>query len=109
MIAAVLAGAAMRFYNRDWDEGKMLHPDERFVTVLTGQLEVPDSLLAAQLQRGLDAAVADGSLPRLFQQRFGDLVRRHQLAQRQQLQLRNPLLPPATPLDRPDYWLVLEG
>lgn len=65
--------------------------------------------LAAELQRGLEAAVADGSLARLFQQRFGDLVRRHRLAQRQQLVLKNPLLPPATPLDKPGYWFVLEG
>lgn len=65
--------------------------------------------LAADLQRGLEAAVADGSLKRLFDKRFGDLLQRHQVAKRVQLRLNNPLLPPATPLDKPAYWLVMGG
>ncbi len=65
--------------------------------------------LAADLQRGLEAAVADGSLKRLFEKRFGDLLQRHQVAKRVQLRLNNPLLPPATPLDKPAYWLVMGG
>jgi len=65
--------------------------------------------LAAELQRGLDAATADGSLARLFQQYFGDLLRRHQVARRRQLLLKNPLLPPETPLHKPAYWLVIDG
>lgn len=65
--------------------------------------------LAAELQQGLDALVADGSLARLFQQHFGELVRRHRLRQRVQLPLTNPLLPPATPLNRAGYWFLLDG
>lgn len=65
--------------------------------------------LAADLQRGMEAAVADGSLARLFQQQFGDLIHRHRLAQRQQLLLKNPFLPPATPLNKPAYWLVIDS
>ena len=65
--------------------------------------------LAAELQRGMEAAVADGSLAKLFQQRFGDLIRRHRLMERRQFLLKNSLLPPATPLSKPGYWLVLEG
>ena len=64
--------------------------------------------LAADLQRGLEAAAADGSFQRLFQRHFGDLVARHRLAQRQTFHLNNPLLPAATPLDKPAYWLVLD-
>jgi len=63
--------------------------------------------VAADLQRGLDAAVADGSLQKLFHRHFGDLMARHRLAHRRTLLLKNPLLPPATPLDRPAYWIVL--
>ncbi|MCF8206160.1 MAG: transporter substrate-binding domain-containing protein [Methylotenera sp.] len=62
--------------------------------------------LAADLERGMEAAVADGSLQRLFQRYFGDLIARHRLSQRVVLNLRNPLLPPGTPLQRPGYWLV---
>lgn len=65
--------------------------------------------LAAELQRGMDSAASDGSLARLFQQYFGDLMRRHHLARRRQLLLKNPLLPPETPLHKPAYWLSLEG
>ncbi|MFG6487990.1 substrate-binding periplasmic protein [Roseateles sp. BYS78W] len=64
--------------------------------------------LAADLQRGLDAMVADGSFVRLFQQHFGDLIRRHRLRQRTQIVLNNPLLPPETPLHKPGYWFVLD-
>lgn len=63
--------------------------------------------LAADLKRGLEAAVADGSLQRLFQRHFGDLIARHRLTQRVVLNLQNPLLPPATPLQRPGLWLTL--
>ena len=62
--------------------------------------------LAVDLERGMEAAVADGSLQRLFQRYFGDLIARHRLNQRVVLNLRNPLLPPGTPLQRPGYWLV---
>jgi hypothetical protein len=63
--------------------------------------------LAADLQRGLDAAIADGSFQRLFQRHFGSLIERHRLAHRLLLPLRNPLLPTATPLDRTGLWLQL--
>lgn len=65
--------------------------------------------LAADLARGLEAAVADGSFQRLFQRHYGDLIARHRLAQRVRLALRNPLLPAATPLHRQALWLVLGG
>lgn len=65
--------------------------------------------LAAELQRGMDAAASDGSLARLFHQYFGDLLRRHHLARRRQLLLKNPLLPPETPLHKPAYWLVIDS
>lgn len=65
--------------------------------------------LAADLQRGLDAAVADGSFGRLFDQRFGDVLKRHRVAKRLHLVLKNPLLPPATPLNRRAYWLTTDG
>lgn len=64
--------------------------------------------LAVELQRALDAMVADGSFARLFQQHFGDLIRRHNLRQRTQIVLHNPLLPPETPLNRPGYWFILD-
>lgn len=61
--------------------------------------------LAEDLRRGLEAAVADGSFRRLFQQHFGALITRHRLGARHPLLLHNPLLPRATPLNRAELWL----
>jgi len=65
--------------------------------------------LAADLTRGMEALVADGSFERLSRQLFGELVRRHRVDQRRVLRLRNPLLPPRTPLDRRALWWPLPG
>ncbi|WP_343635672.1 hypothetical protein [Roseateles sp.] len=65
--------------------------------------------LAADLARGMEALVVDGTFERLSRQLFGDLVRRHRIDQRRVLRLRNPLLPPATPLDRKALWWPLPG
>ncbi|MCX2860327.1 hypothetical protein OOZ63_00550 [Paucibacter sp. PLA-PC-4] len=63
--------------------------------------------LHADLSQGLEAAQADGSFERAFQQQFGALAARHRLAQRRQLQLANPALPAATPLQRKELWFQL--
>lgn len=65
--------------------------------------------LAADLARGMDALVADGTFERLSRQLFGDLLKRHRIDQRRVLRLRNPLLPPLTPLDRKALWWPLPG
>jgi len=59
--------------------------------------------LAADLQRGLEAMMADGSYERLFQEYFGETLRRSALPTRRVFELRNPLLPEATPMARLDY------
>ena len=65
--------------------------------------------LAADLTRGMNALVADGTFERLSRQIFGDLLQRHRIDQRRVLRLRNPLLPPQTPLDRKALWWPLPG
>ena len=42
LIAVILAAIALRFYGLDWDEGRGLHPDERYIIdyVLVGRIEV---------------------------------------------------------------------
>jgi hypothetical protein len=65
--------------------------------------------LAADLTRGMNALVADGSFERLSRQIFGDLLQRHRIDQRRVLRLRNPLLPAQTPLDRKALWWPLPG
>lgn len=60
--------------------------------------------LAADLLRGLELAVADGSFDKLFYAYHGGALARHDLRERLMLELHNPLLPEATPLHRKELW-----
>lgn len=60
--------------------------------------------LAADIQRGLEAMIADGSFDRLFEQYHGDTLRRARLDQRRVIELQNPDLPEQTPFARKELW-----
>lgn len=60
--------------------------------------------LAADIQRGLELALADGSFEALFQQHFGALLKKADLGRRRVIELPNPLLPPDTPLQDRRLW-----
>ncbi|WP_431482209.1 substrate-binding periplasmic protein [Pseudomonas solani] len=60
--------------------------------------------LAAAIQRGLEAAIADGSFERLFQRYHGKTLRRARMDKRQVIELDNPDLPEETPIDREALW-----
>ncbi|SFH84729.1 amino acid ABC transporter substrate-binding protein, PAAT family [Pseudomonas guineae] len=62
--------------------------------------------LAETVRLGLERAIADGSFEHLFQQHFAADLQRAQLNQRQVIELENPLLPSATPLQRRELWLT---
>jgi hypothetical protein len=61
--------------------------------------------LAADLEQGLELAIADGSFKRLFDQRFGKVVAAHPVQAERVLYLNNPLLPPSAPTTRRELWL----
>jgi len=63
-----------------------------------------NTALAADITRGLEAALADGSFETLFQRHFGAVLKRAALGKRQVLELTNPLLPPETPLANRRLW-----
>jgi len=63
-----------------------------------------NSQLAAELQRGLERALDDGSLHKLFMSHIRPLLKPLRLPERRELLLRNPLLPAATPLHRSELW-----
>jgi YYY domain-containing protein len=47
LVAILVAGAALRFYNVNWDEGTYhIHPDERHTTMVVTRIQWPDSLAA---------------------------------------------------------------
>jgi glycosyltransferase involved in cell wall biosynthesis len=48
LLAVLLVGAYFRFLNVDWDEGEHLHPDERYMTMVTGAIRSPGSVDAFQ-------------------------------------------------------------
>lgn len=63
--------------------------------------------LAADIERGLNLAIADGGFDELF---FGsdmvqDVLQKANMGQRKVFPLDNPTLPEATPVDRPELWL----
>jgi hypothetical protein len=60
--------------------------------------------LAEDIRQGLEAAISDGSFDKLFQRHWGERVRQARLRQRVVIELRNPLLTPQTPKDRPELW-----
>ena len=60
--------------------------------------------LAADIERGFELALQDGSYNALFRRHLGPTLDRARLRQRTVLHLNNPLLPPNTPLDVARYW-----
>lgn len=66
-----------------------------------------DTKLAAAIEHGLAEMYKDGSFNALFQQQYGDILNQLEQQKRKVLKLHNPLLPTATPLDKPEYWQQL--
>ena len=60
--------------------------------------------LAADIEHGLEAMIADGSFQRLFEQYHGDTLRQANLHKRRIIELHNPDLPTATPFARKALW-----
>ena len=60
--------------------------------------------LAHDIEAGLEKAIADGSFDRLFQQYYGERLRKAHLETRTVVELRNPLMTPGTPTNRPELW-----
>jgi hypothetical protein len=60
--------------------------------------------LAADIERGLERAIADGSFDQLFERHFGERLRRARLHERVVIELQNPLLTPGTPIHRKELW-----
>ena len=51
-----------------------------------------------------EKAILDGSFDKLFQQYFGEGIRKAHLETRTVIELQNPLLTPETPTNRPELW-----
>lgn len=60
--------------------------------------------LAEAIERGLLAAIDDGSFDRVLMAHFGESLKRARLDERTLIRLDNPLMTSDTPLDRPELW-----
>ncbi len=60
--------------------------------------------LADALTSGLEKAIADGSFEKLFLKYYDHIIKRSSLENRMIIELKNPLLPPKTPLERKELW-----
>lgn len=60
--------------------------------------------LATDISEGLEKMIADGSFEKLFQEYFGDMIRRSALKERRVFELANPLMPSGIPVERKNLW-----
>ncbi len=60
--------------------------------------------LADTLEACLKQSISDGSFDELFQRYYGEAITQSQLNKRTVIDLSNPTLPEATPINHPDYW-----
>ena len=112
-----LAGGRIDYFPRSmlevWNEAAA-HSDDGLVVESHLALHYPaamyffikrsDATFAADLRRGLDMALADGSMQVLFERHYGSAIRRAGLGRRTVIELKNPLLSPETPLDDRRLW-----
>jgi hypothetical protein len=68
-----------------------------------------ESELAQAIELGLRRLHASGAWERLFHQHHGEDIARARLGSRRVIELRNPLLPAQTPVDKPDFWVRPQG
>ena len=90
------------------------HRDQGFVIEPTLALHYPAAMyffvsrqrpeLASEIRKGLEIALRDGSFVALFEKNFGDVLKRSRLGERRVFELKNPLLPPETPLADARLW-----
>lgn len=65
-------------------------------------------VLAEKIETGLRLALKDGSFDLLFQKYFVQQLKEMKLSKRRLVELKNPLLPPETPLNESMLWYKLE-
>jgi hypothetical protein len=70
-----------------------------------------DPELAQELEKGLEAAIADGSFDRFFYAapEVKEALKKSDLSNRRAIRIENPFLPKATPLNRKELFLDLTG
>jgi ABC-type amino acid transport substrate-binding protein len=60
--------------------------------------------LATDIREGLEKMIADGSFEKMFDEYFGDTIRRTRFKDRRVFELNNPLMPTDMPVGRKNLW-----
>ena len=76
----------------------------RYPTAIYFFVRKGNTRLAADIRDGLEKMIADGSFEKLFQQYYGDMIRRSSLKGRRVFELKNPVMPTGMPLERKNLW-----
>jgi len=66
--------------------------------------------LARDVENGLESAITDGTMDNFFynSDRVRSFLKNAKLTQRRVIELNNPFLPEATPIDRDELWLTID-
>jgi ABC-type amino acid transport substrate-binding protein len=99
---------------REYIERRPSYPDMAMEPALLLQYPLPlyfftrrdaeGKLLAQRISDGMEMMIKDGSLNTLFQQFKGESIKAGGLTKRRVLHIKNPHLPPETPLSRGELW-----
>ncbi len=76
----------------------------RYPTAIYYFVRKDNTRLAADITAGLEKMIADGSFEKLFQEYYGDMIRKSALKERRVFDLKNPLMPTSLPLARKNLW-----
>ena len=76
----------------------------RYPTAIYFFVRKGNTRLATDIREGLEKMIADGAFERLFQEHFGDTIRRSRFKDRHIFELNNPLMPAGMPVGRKDLW-----
>lgn len=76
----------------------------RYPTAIYYFVRKGDKRLAADLTAGLEQMIADGSFDKLFDEFYGEMIRKADLKNRSVIHLKNPLMPSRMPLERRQLW-----
>ena len=80
----------------------LYYPTATYFYVAADNQQLADALLC-----GLEQAQQDGSLSRVFEHYYGEVLQQLNISQRRVITLHNPLLPAGVPLQRPELWYPL--
>lgn len=85
------------------EQSVVLHYD--FVRYVWLKPNEQGQFLKNKIELGLEMMLEDGSFDEIFNQYFGDIIKKANLENRVKIELENPFMPDTVPYDREELWL----